>query len=121
MRALIVEDSAMMRRLLRSAVERVGDIEVVEAENGLAALQVLMSDAFDLIVTDLNMPRMDGLKLIAQIRSEARHHKTPILVVTTEQGEADRTRALSLGANGYIVKPIRAPELVAKARELLML
>lgn len=110
-----------MRRLLHTALTRVGDIEVAEAENGIAALQVLLKQEFDLIVTDLNMPRMDGLKLIAHIRGEARHHKTPILVVTTEQGEADRARALSLGANGYIVKPIRAPELISKARELLML
>ena len=111
----------MMRRLLNMAVARLGEIDVVEADNGISALQVLSQQVFDLIVTDLNMPRMDGLKLIAQIRSDARHHTTPILVVTTEQGEADRARALSLGANGYIVKPIRAPELIAKARELLML
>ncbi|MCA9580524.1 MAG: response regulator [Myxococcales bacterium] len=116
---LVVEDSPMMRRLLVYALSRAAPMDFVEAENGLVALQRLGQKSFDLIVTDLNMPVMDGLKLIDRVRTDPVHAKTPIVVVTTETGEQDRTRALSLGANVYVNKPIQAPEIMRAARRAL--
>ena len=74
---------------------------------------------FDLIVTDINMPIMDGLKLIRRVRTDRIHKGTPIVVITTEGAEEDRHRALQLGANAYITKPIQAPQVIAKVKEPL--
>jgi two-component system chemotaxis response regulator CheY len=121
LQCLVVEDSPMMRRLLGSALSRVESLEITEAQDGLDALKKLASKRFDLIVTDLNMPIMDGLKLIRRVRDDATHRLTPIVVVTTERGEADRTRAMSLGANAYVTKPIQADELTAAVNRVLAL
>lgn len=119
LRCLVVEDSPMMRKLVVAALERVGELDIAEADDGLAALKRLAEQRFDLIVTDLNMPILDGLKLIRRVRDDAAHRATPIVVVTTERAEADRSRAMSLGANAYVTKPIQAEELAAAVARVL--
>jgi two-component system chemotaxis response regulator CheY len=118
---LVVEDSPMMRQLLVFALARVRRIQVTEAEDGVDALRKLAAQKFDLILTDINMPVMDGLKLVKRIRADANHANTPIVVITTEGSTEDRQRAMALGANAYITKPIQAPQVIQKVKELLKL
>jgi two-component system chemotaxis response regulator CheY len=116
---LIVEDSPMMRQLLVFALARIRNLRVTEADDGVDGLRKLATARFDIIVTDINMPIMDGLKLIRRVRTDPVHKDTPIVVITTEGAEEDRHRALQLGANAYITKPIQAPQVIAKVKELL--
>ena len=95
------------------------NLSVTEADDGVDALRKLAAARFDLIVTDINMPIMDGLKLIRRVRTDPAHKDTPIIVITTEGAQEDRQRALQLGANAYITKPIQAPQVIAKVKELL--
>lgn len=118
---LIVEDSPMMRQLLVFALARVKSLRVTEADDGVDALRKLAAAKFDIIITDINMPIMDGLKLVKRIRSDQVHKDTPIVIITTEGSQEDRQRALQLGANAYITKPIQAPQVIAKVKELLKL
>jgi two-component system chemotaxis response regulator CheY len=94
-------------------------IRVTEADDGVDGLRKLASARFDIIITDINMPVMDGLKLVKRIRSDPVHKDTPIVIITTEGSQEDRQRALQLGANSYITKPIQAPQVIAKVKELL--
>lgn len=116
---LIVEDSPMMRQLLVFALSRLKNLHVVEADDGVDALKKLASGRFDIIITDINMPIMDGLKLVKRIRSDAEHRDVPIMIITTEGAEEDRQRALQLGANAYITKPIQAPQVISQVKKLL--
>jgi two-component system chemotaxis response regulator CheY len=116
---LVVEDSPMMRQLLVFALARIKALKVVEADDGVDALRKLTTAKFDLVITDINMPVLDGLKLVKKIRSDEVHKDVPIMIVTTEGSAEDRQRALQLGANAYITKPIQAPQVIAKVKELL--
>ena len=116
---LVVEDSPMMRKLLVFALSRVKNLKVTEADAGVDGLRKLAGNKFDLILTDINMPIMDGLKLVKRVRSDPMHKETPIIIITTEGSTEDRQRALQLGANAYITKPIQAPQVIAKVKELL--
>jgi two-component system chemotaxis response regulator CheY len=116
---LVVEDSPMMRQLLVFALSRVKQLRVTEADDGVDGLRKLAGGRFDIILTDINMPIMDGLKLVKRVRTDPVHKDVPIVVITTESAEEDRQRALSLGANAYITKPIQAPQVIAKVKELL--
>jgi two-component system chemotaxis response regulator CheY len=116
---LVVEDSPMMRQLLVFALARIKSVRVVEATDGLDGLRKLSMARFDLIITDINMPVLDGLKLVKKIRSDDVHRDVPIMIVTTESGSEDRQRAMQLGANAYITKPIQAPQVILKVKELL--
>ena len=118
-RCLVVEDSKTMRNMLAESLLRIPGMEVVEADNGLAGIRALAADQFDLVVTDVNMPVMDGLKLVRHVRSDPRHEKTPIVVITTENAPNDRDRAMALGANAYIEKPIQAPRVISAVKKLL--
>ena len=118
-RCLVVEDSALMRQMLVFAISRVPNVIVTEATNGVDALRKLATERFDLIVTDVNMPIMDGLKLVRRIRTDSNHKNVPVLIVTTESAAEDRRRALELGATAYIVKPIQAAQVMAAVREHL--
>ena len=117
--ALVVEDSPMMRQLLVFALSRVKQLRVTEADDGVDGLRKLAGGKFDIILTDINMPIMDGLKLVKRVRTDPVHKDVPIVIITTESAEEDRQRALSLGANAYITKPIQAPQVIAKVKELL--
>jgi two-component system chemotaxis response regulator CheY len=116
---LVVEDSPMMRQLLVFALARIKRLGVTEADDGVDGLRKLAAGKFDLIITDINMPIMDGLKLVKRIRSDAVHKDVPIIIITTEGSSEDRQRAMALGANAYITKPIQAPQVIAKVKELL--
>jgi two-component system chemotaxis response regulator CheY len=120
-RILIVEDSPTMRQLLVFALKRLKNAEIVEAQDGMDGLRKVSSDHFDLALIDINMPVMDGLKLISLIRGEESLKEIPIVVITTEGAKEDRDRALVLGANEYLTKPIQANRVLAVARGLLKL
>jgi two-component system chemotaxis response regulator CheY len=118
-RILIVEDSPTMRQLLVFALKRLKDVEIVEAQDGMDGLRKVSNDHFDLALVDINMPVMDGLKLISLIRSEDGLKEMPIIVITTEGAREDRDRALALGANEYLTKPIQANKVLRVAQGLL--
>jgi two-component system chemotaxis response regulator CheY len=116
---LIVEDSPTMRQLLVFALRRLKNVEIVEAQDGMDGLRKVSNDHFDLALIDINMPVMDGLKLISLIRGDDDLKDIPICVITTEGAKEDRARALSLGADEYLTKPIQANRVLAVARSLL--
>ena len=120
-RILIVEDSPTMRQLLVFALKRMKGVEIVEAQDGMDGLRKVTSDHFDLAFVDINMPVMDGLKLISLIRGEQNLSQMPICVITTEGAKEDRERAIGLGANEYLTKPIQANKVLAVAKALLKL
>jgi two-component system chemotaxis response regulator CheY len=119
--ALVVEDSPTMRQLIVFALRRIRGLEVLEADDGVDALRKMAASKLDIILTDINMPIMDGLKLVKRVRSDEALKAIPIIIITTEGAEEDRQRALALGANAYITKPIQAPQVIAKVKELLKL
>jgi two-component system chemotaxis response regulator CheY len=118
-RVLIVEDSPTMRQLLVFALRRLKDVEIVESPDGMDGLRRVTSDSFDLAFIDINMPVMDGLKLISLIRAEHALQSLPICVITTEGATEDRNRALALGADEYLTKPIQANRVLKVAESLL--
>jgi len=109
---LVVEDSPTMRQLISFAMKRIPDARVIEATDGVDALKKLSSDKIDLILCDINMPVMDGLKLVSLVRGNVTFKDIPIIMVTTEGAEEDRKRALAIGANAYLPKPIQTQELI---------
>src|SRR5512133_2535779 len=119
--ALVVDDSSAMRKQLCYALRRVAGMEIVEAADGADAWRKLTTAVFDIVITDINMPLLDGLKLVALVRAGGPHLHVPLVVITTEGAEADRKRAMSLGASAYLVKPVQANQVVAKVRALLRL
>ncbi len=112
---LVVEDSAAMRSFISSTIEEIEGIRVTEAESGFEALKELPRKTFQLIITDINMPDINGLELIRFIRDNERYKDTPLIIVSTESSQRDRERGLALGANAYIVKPF----VPAALRELV--
>ena len=116
---LIVEDSPTMRQLLAFSLRRLKDCRIIEAVDGVDALKKLTTERVDLVITDINMPMMDGLKLVALIRGNARTRTLPIVIVTTEGAEEDRKRGLALGANAYVPKPIQPSVLLKTVASLL--
>ena len=117
--ALVVDDSSAMRKQLSYALQRIAGMATVEAVDGADAWRKLSSATFDLVLTDINMPLMDGLKLVALVRAGGAHQRVPVVVITTESAEADRKRAMSLGASAYLVKPVQANQVVETVRALL--
>jgi two-component system, chemotaxis family, chemotaxis protein CheY len=121
-RVLLVEDSASMRAFVRaslSSASALGELEIVEAQSGFDALRLLPRGAWDLVITDINMPDINGLELISFIRKSEAHRTTPILIISTASSERDRERGMTLGASSYLVKPFTAEALVAHALEQL--
>jgi two-component system, chemotaxis family, chemotaxis protein CheY len=118
---LVVEDSPTMRQLILMALRRVREVETDEAVDGVEGLKKLKAGNYAMLITDINMPIMDGLKLVSLVRQDERHAGIPIIIITTEGGAEDRARAMSLGANAYITKPIQAQAVQSKVKELLQL
>lgn len=118
-RILVVEDSPTMRQLITFTLKRLKDVEIVEASDGVDGLKKIAGGKFDIIFTDINMPIMDGLKLVSLVKNDPANKNVPIVVITTEGGQEDRDRALALGANSYITKPIQAANLLTIATQLL--
>jgi two-component system chemotaxis response regulator CheY len=121
LQALVVDDSATMRKQLCYALQRVAGLGTVEAGDGAEAWRKLSSASYDVLLTDINMPVMDGLKLVSLVRAGGPHQRLPVVVITTESAEADRKRAMSLGASAYLVKPVQAQQVVETVKALLRL
>lgn len=117
--ALVVEDSPTMRQLLVFALRRIPGLQTREAVDGVDALRQLETERPALILTDINMPVMDGLKLIETLRQREALADVPIVVITTDGHDADRERALAAGATVFIAKPIQASVVVRVVEELL--
>ncbi|NTW59641.1 MAG: response regulator [Nitrospirae bacterium] len=116
---LVVEDSPTMRQLITFALKRIAGSKIVEANDGIDALKKLSSQKFDIILTDINMPIMDGLKLVSMVRNDPVHKAIPIIIITTEGADEDRKRGLALGANAYIAKPIQTADLLSVVNEII--
>ena len=108
---LVVDDSATTRSLVASYLSDGGDCEVLEAGSGFEALKILPARRVDLIVTDINMPDINGLELISFVRANANYRRIPVVIITTENSAEDRKRGLDLGASDYLVKPFAAADL----------
>jgi two-component system chemotaxis response regulator CheY len=115
---LVVDDSVTMRQLMKMVLLKHLPCQIVEAQDGLDALAKLKEGGFDLIVTDVNMPRMDGLGFVRSAR-EVLKSTVPIIIVTTKGGEADRDLGLKLGANAYLTKPINGIAVIKTVNELI--
>jgi len=118
-KVLVVEDSPTMRQLIVFALKRIRGFQIVEASDGVDGLKKLSAEKFDLILTDINMPIMDGLKLVSMVRNDPNYKETPIIVITTEGATEDRERALALGANEYITKPIQTMKILETVKKLM--
>jgi two-component system chemotaxis response regulator CheY len=122
---LVVEDSSSARAFVRAVLEepafatRHGGVDVVEASSGFEAMRLLPRGPYDLIITDINMSDINGLELIQFIRNSVHHRATPLLIVSTQRGEHDVERGLSLGANAYLSKPFTPEELRVSCERLL--
>ncbi len=110
---LIVEDSPTMRSLLAATLDGVSGITVREAASGFEALRLLPREPVDLIITDINMPDINGLELISYLRNNPRYNRVPLFIISTEGSEHDRERGMALGADEYLVKPF-PPEVLLK-------
>jgi len=113
-RILIVEDSATMRALLAASLEELeSPVKIQEAVSGFEALRLLPREEFDLVITDINMPDINGLELVSFIKSNAKYAEIPLVIVSTEGSERDRDKGFSLGADAYLVKPFD-PEMLCR-------
>jgi len=112
-KTLIVDDSSVMRKIVERCLRQAGlDLsQVCEASNGVEALALLNEHQFDLILSDINMPVMDGLELVRSMQGLEKAKGIPVVMITTEGGEKHVTEALSLGAKGYIRKPFTADQV----------
>ncbi len=118
MRFLVVDDFSTMRRIVRNLLKELGYTNVDEAEDGVVALQKLNSAPFDFVVTDWNMPNMDGLTLLQTIRATAGLKHLPVLMVTAEAKKENIIAAAQAGASGYVVKPFTAGTLAEKLEKI---
>jgi two-component system chemotaxis response regulator CheY len=105
MRFLVVDDSSTMRRIITNTLNKIGQHDVIEASNGREGLEKLATTDVDLIITDWNMPEMNGIDFIRALRASATLKETPVLMVTTNAAKDDIVEALRAGVNSYIVKP----------------
>jgi two-component system chemotaxis response regulator CheY len=118
MRILVVDDFSTMRRIVRNLLKELGFTNVDEAEDGAIALQKLNTEPFEFVVTDWNMPNMDGLTLLQTIRSTPSLQHLPVLMVTAEAKKENIIAAAQAGASGYIVKPFTAATLSEKLNKI---
>ncbi len=116
---LIVEDSSTTRALIRAVIDELGDFETVEASTGFEALKILPQQQYDLIITDINMPDINGLELINFLRSNERYSHVPIIIVSTERSEEDKKRGMALGASAYVAKPFKSVELQETIKKII--
>lgn len=115
---LIVDDSTSMRQMVAFALAS-GGYDVSQAEDGQAALELARGKRFDAVVTDVNMPRMDGIQLIRELRQLPDYRFTPLLMLTTESGGDKKQEGKAAGATGWLVKPFDPEQLLATVRKVL--
>lgn len=118
MKFLVVDDFSTMRRIVRTLLKELGFENVEEAEDGVAALSKLRGGTFQFVVTDWNMPNMNGLELLQAIRADADLKKLPVLMITAEAKKENIVAAAQSGASGYIVKPFTAATLDEKLKRI---
>ncbi|MCZ4303659.1 chemotaxis response regulator CheY [Zoogloeaceae bacterium G21618-S1] len=118
MKFLVVDDFSTMRRIVRNLLKELGYTNVDEAEDGVAALQKLASGGFEFVVTDWNMPNMDGLTLLQTIRQTPQYKDLPVLMITAEAKKENIIAAAQAGASGYIVKPFTAATMAEKLEKI---
>jgi two-component system chemotaxis response regulator CheY len=116
---LVVEDSKAIRSMIRVSLEEAGGFFVAEAANGYEALKALPTRRFDLIVTDINMPDINGLELISFVGSNPAYKDIPLIIVSTEKSDEDKKRGLALGASSYVIKPFLKEDLMAAVKKTL--
>ncbi|HEX6739354.1 MAG TPA: response regulator [Vicinamibacteria bacterium] len=116
---LVVDDSKTTQMLVKTTLNRIPMLSMLEAGNGREALAVLQQQSVDLLVTDIQMPEMDGIELVRAVRGQEDLRRLPILIITAKGEEAARGEGLRLGANAYILKPISGKELIDTASRLL--
>ena len=120
-RILIVDDSSVMRKIVERSLRQAGleIVQVLEASNGAEALVVVQNNALDLILSDINMPTMDGLEFVRRLRDVENAKNVPVIMITTEAGESAVVQALSNGARGYIRKPFTPEQIKERIAPLL--
>ena len=120
-RALIVDDSSVMRKIVERSLRQAGleSLVIFEAGSGIEALQILKSKEVDLILSDINMPSMDGLEFVRQLHSQNLALEVPVVMITTESSEEHVKQAIQAGANGYIRKPFTADQVKQRVLPLL--
>ena len=116
---LIVDDFSTMRRIVRGLLKEIGYNNAEEAEDGAVALNMLKNAKFDFVVSDINMPNMNGFELLAAVKAEATLKHIPVLMVTAEARKEDIVRAAQDGAAGYIVKPFTKATLEEKVQKIM--
>jgi two-component system chemotaxis response regulator CheY len=121
LRVLIIDDSPTARMVVRFALQRERELELVESTDGIDALRQMTESHFDLALVDINMPTLDGFSLIRMVRADPSLADTRLVVITSEGGETERSKALSLGADAYLTKPLRKDEVLSEVRKLLAL
>lgn len=119
MKILVVDDSATMRRIIKNSLGNLGYMDLLEAEDGAAAWDIMGKEDIKVLVTDWNMPIMNGLELVKKVRAEERYADVPIIMVTTEGGKTEVITALKAGVNNYIVKPFTPQVLKDKLEAVL--
>ena len=117
-RILVVDDSVSLRKLLALTLQGAGNV-VCEVDSGPSALKAARSGTFDLVISDLNMPGMDGITLVAELRKLQSYRSTPILILTTEMDVSRKQAARTAGATGWLVKPFDPTSLLATVRKVL--
>ncbi len=118
LKILVVDDFPTMRRIIRNLLKDLGYENVDEAEDGVMGLEKLRNGSFDFVVSDWNMPNMDGLEMLKQIRADANLKALPVLMVTAEAKKENIIAAAQAGANGYVVKPFTAATLEEKLNKI---
>ena len=116
---ITVDDSSTMRRIIKNTLQKLGFNNILEAGNGIEALEIMSKSKIDIIITDWNMPEMDGLAYVKIVRSKEQYKDTPILMITTEAAKEDILTALRSGVNNYVVKPFTPETLQEKVFKLL--
>ncbi|ADU66092.1 chemotaxis response regulator CheY [Desulfurispirillum indicum] len=116
---ITVDDSSTMRRIIKNTLTRLGFKDIIEADNGVTGLAALGENKVDLVITDWNMPEMDGLQFVKAIRTNEEYKHLPILMITTEAAKEDILEALRSGVNNYIVKPFTPETLEEKISKVL--
>lgn len=119
MHFLVVDDSSTMRRIICNTLGNIGYTNVTEAEDGMEALRKIKTQQFDAIMTDWNMPRMNGLELVKALRAMESYKDVPIIMVTTEGGKREVITAIKEGVNNYIVKPFTPQVLKEKLKDII--
>jgi two-component system chemotaxis response regulator CheY len=118
-RCMIVEDSPTMRQLIVSALKRLTQLEIVEASDGVDALKKLPGRKTDLVLTDINMPIMDGLRLVSLLKGNPLYREIPVVIIAAAGAAEDREKGLALGARAYLPKPIQPNNLLKVVRDIL--